>query len=76
MTSAPASGSEANKTETKDLQLMVPIERSYDPAIKTAARREGRPVAGLVRYLILRHLRSEGLVDNNFNVLDSAEETA
>jgi hypothetical protein len=59
----------SDKPETKDLLLSVPIEPKYDQPLKTAARREGRSVAGHIRFLIMRDLQDKDLVDNDLDVI-------
>ena len=43
--------------------LLVTYDEEYTAAIKAAARREARPVAGWVRSLIMKDLAEKGLVD-------------
>jgi len=52
-------------TERMDTLLSTPIQDKYDAPLKLAAKRQGRSVAGHVRWLILQDLMNQGLVDSN-----------
>jgi hypothetical protein len=64
----------APERKTKDVMLTIPIERGHDPLTKVAARRSGHTVSGWVRFLILRELQTEGLVDEDFNAIPQEQE--
>jgi hypothetical protein len=59
--------------QRKDVMLTIPIEARHDPLTKIAAQRDGRPVAGWIRHLILSELQRQGLVDESFNPVEGNE---
>jgi hypothetical protein len=52
-------------TETMDTLLSIPIWPKYNEPLKVVAKRNGRTVAGHIRWLITQELKSEGLLDEN-----------
>jgi len=65
MTTTPDAGSHT----TSSMTLTIPIDRKYDAAIKLAAKKETRPVAGYIRNLIMQDLRTKGLVDEQLELM-------
>jgi hypothetical protein len=48
---------------TKDLVLTIPVEEDLGPVLKVAAQRDGRSVAGYIRWVVVQDLQSKGLID-------------
>jgi hypothetical protein len=60
--------------DRRTLLLSVPLEPKYDAPVKLRARREGRSVSGHIRFLILKDLQDQEMVDENFQPIDESGE--
>jgi hypothetical protein len=58
--------------QTKDTMLTIPMETRHAQVLGIAARRVQRSVSGYVRWMILNDLKDQGLLDENYDVLEEA----
>jgi hypothetical protein len=77
MTNVGAGRPAQPEEERRTMLLSVPLEPRFDAPLKLVARREGRSVSGHIRFLILKDLQDNNLVDEDLRlVVPEGEETA